>query len=46
MKKRFTHLDAVQGRAEERIEMYLMYFEGVPQALTPQCARSASGATS
>jgi len=46
MKKRFIHLDAMQGRSEERTEMYLIYFEGVPQLLTPQGARSSSGATS
>lgn len=46
MSLRFTYLDAMQGRSKERTEMYLIYFEGVPQVLTPQGARSASGATS
>jgi hypothetical protein len=46
MSLRLTHPDAEQGRSEERTEIYLTYFEGVPQLLTQLCAGSASGATS
>lgn len=37
------HLDEAQGADEERTEMYLKYFEGVPQAATPRFAKSVGG---
>jgi hypothetical protein len=33
------HLDAVQGRNEQRTESYFRYGEGVAKLLTPQCAK-------
>jgi len=36
-------LDAAQGTGEERIEVYLIYIERVPQPVTLRCAKSAGG---
>ena len=37
-------LDAMQGKGEEQTELYQAYSEGAPEPLTPQRAKSASGA--
>jgi|GEM_PF-3092002 len=39
---RLLHLDAVQGRSEQRTKLYIKYSEGVAQLLTQQCAKSAN----
>jgi hypothetical protein len=36
----FSHLDAMQGKVEQRTEAYEKYVEGVAETLTPQCAKS------
>ncbi len=37
------HLDAMQGRLEQRRESYKWYGERVAQSLTQQCAKSSAG---
>lgn len=37
---RIMHLDAVQGRLEQRSEAYKRYVERVAESLTQQCAKS------
>jgi hypothetical protein len=39
------HLDAVQGRVEQRREAYNRYVERVAQTLTLQCAKSLAAPT-
>jgi len=38
------HLDAVQGRAEQRRETYRWYVEQAAQALTQQCTKNPAAA--
>lgn len=37
-----SHLNAMQGKTEQRTETYMKYVEGVAQFLTQQCLKSAS----
>jgi DNA-formamidopyrimidine glycosylase len=37
-----VHLDALQGKGEQRTEAYMEYGEGAAQVLTPQSAKSSS----
>lgn len=39
-------LDAVQGRNEQRSEMYGKYIKRVAEFLTPQCAKTGRGVAS
>jgi SAM-dependent methyltransferase len=43
-KSRVLHLDAMQGKAEQRTEPYMQYGEGAVEALTPQRAKGTGGA--
>lgn len=36
------HLDAMQGNAEQRSDMYIQYIERVVEVLTKQCAKSSA----